>query len=300
LRLKITTFSLGFFSFFLFFIFLFWKGTDWEVIKLVRLPELLLAYGFGAVLGVVGVVYQGVLKNPLASPYILGVSAGAAFGATLGAFFSVSVTLGAVLGSFTSVFLLFIFSRFLRGSLEILLFGVGMNAFLSSLILFFYAVMPSSSVHDALFYTLGFISPISLSYSFLLFLLALVSLPVLLLFGRWIDALSMGEIGLFSGVRFEKEGVFLLLIGAFFVSFFVGIVGIVGFVGIVVPHVGRLLGFRSAKELLLVSFFIGGNLLLLSQFVARNILYPTVLPVGAVTALIGVPVFLYVLGKRNA
>ncbi len=282
-----------------FYLFLCWKLSDGKILVWLRLPEALVAFSFGGILGVTGVVYQGVLKNPLASPYILGVSAGAAFGATVAAFFSFPVVFGSVLGSLASVFLLVLFSAVYRTSTEILLFGVGMNAFLSSLILFLYAVMPSSTVQDALFFTLGFISPQPLKFSALLFLLSLLALFILFPFGKWVDALSLGELGLLSGVRFEREGIILLVLSALFVSLFVGVVGIVGFVGIVVPHIGRLLGFRVSNYLMPVSFLIGGVLLLFSQFLARTLVYPTVLPVGAVTAVVGVPLFLYVLWREG-
>ncbi|SMP11801.1 iron complex transport system permease protein [Desulfurobacterium pacificum] len=299
MRFKITIAFLLILTIAVFLLFLGWKLNDERVLMWLRLPEALVAFSFGGVLGITGVVYQGVLKNPLASPYILGVSAGAAFGATVAAFFSFPVISGAILGSLVTVFLLVLFSAVYRTSAEILLFGVGINAFLSSLILFLYAVMPSFTVQDALFFTLGFISPQPLKFSALLFLISLLAIFVLLPFGKWVDALSLGELGVFSGVRFEREGIILLILSALFVSVFVGTVGIVGFVGIVVPHIGRLLGFRVSNYLMPVSFLVGGVLLLFSQFLARTLVYPTVLPVGAITAVVGVPLFLYVLWRAG-
>jgi len=299
LRFKVTIGFLLVLVVAIFLLFLEWNLPDEKVFIWLRLPEALVAFSFGAVLGTTGVIYQGVLKNPLSSPYILGISAGAAFGATVAAFLSLPITLGAVLGSLFSVLLLVLFSVFFRTHAELLLFGVGLNAFLSSLILFLYAVMPSYTVQDALFFTLGFISPEPLKISLFLFALSLIGLLFFLPFGKWVDALSLGELGIFSGVKFEREGVFLLTAAALFVSVFVGVVGIVGFVGIVVPHLGRLLGFRVSRQLIPVSFLVGGALLLLSQFLAKTLVYPTVLPVGAVTALIGVPIFLFVLWREG-
>ena len=279
---------------------LFWNlpESGREILLDIRLPELLLALSFGGLLGVGGCIYQGVLRNPLADPYILGVSAGGAFGATLGTVLNGNLEIFALVGGMATILLLLLVSLAFHDSLRVLLFGVGVNAFLSACIFFAYAVIPTLSLQEAIYFTLGFIPPVSIKEAFLLLLLSLALLLLLLPFSRKVDALSLGEeLSFFSGVQFRKEGVFLLALTSAVVSVFVAKTGIVGFVGIVVPHAVRFLGFRVHRELLPVSFLAGGALLVFSQAIARNVIYPTVLPVGVVASLIGVPAFLYILWR---
>ncbi|TCK04553.1 FecCD family ABC transporter permease [Phorcysia thermohydrogeniphila] len=279
---------------------LFWNLPEGgrEILLDIRLPELLLALSFGGLLGVGGCIYQGVLRNPLADPYILGVSAGGAFGATLGTVLNGNLEIFALMGGMATILLLLLVSLAFHDSLRVLLFGVGVNAFLSACVFFAYAVIPTLSLQEAIYFTLGFIPPVSIKEAFLLLLLSLALLLLLLPFSREVDALSLGEeLSYFSGVQFRKEGVFLLALTSAVVSVFVAKTGIVGFVGIVVPHAVRFLGFRVHRELLPVSFLAGGALLIFSQAIARNVIYPTVLPVGVVASLIGVPAFLYILWR---
>lgn len=245
-----------------------------------------------------GCIYQGVLRNPLADPYVLGVSAGGAFGATLGTVLNGNLQVFALLGGMATVLLILLVSLAFRDSLRVLLFGVGVNAFLSACIFFVYAVIPTLSLQEAIYFTLGFIPPVTVKEAFLLLFLSIILLLLLLPFSRKVDALSLGEeLSYFTGVQFKKEGVLLLTLTSAFVSVFVAKIGIVGFVGIVVPHAVRFLGFRVHRELLPLSFLAGGALLTFSQAVARNVIYPTVLPVGVVASLIGVPAFLYILWR---
>ena len=281
---------------------LFWNlpQNGKEILVDIRLPELLVALSFGGLLGVGGCIYQGVLRNPLADPYILGISAGGAFGATVGVVLNVNLELCALFGGMATVLLLVLASFVFSDSLRVLLFGVGVNAFLSACILFAYALSPALSLQEAVYFTLGFIPPLRLEKAFGLLILSGAVFLLLLPFAKRIDALSLGkELSYFSGVQFKKEGLFLLTFVSAAVSVFVAKVGIVGFVGVVVPHAARLLGFRVHRELLPVSFFLGGALLVFSQAAARNVVYPTILPVGVVASLIGVPAFLYILWRYS-
>ncbi|WP_163328656.1 FecCD family ABC transporter permease [Desulfurobacterium thermolithotrophum] len=281
---------------------LFWNlsAFDKTILIDIRLPELLLAFSVGGLLGMGGGIFQGVFRNPLADPYILGVSAGGALGATISAWQGINIEFGALLGGLLTVFLISIVSFFLMDNLKILLFGVGINAFLSAFILFLFAVIPFYSVQDAFFFTLGYIPSIEIETALRYLLLSLLALLVFLPVAFRLDALSLGdELSFFSGISPNKEKFFYIIVISCFVSLFVAKAGIIGFVGIVVPHAVRFLGFRLYKEVLPLSFILGGSILVFSQGLAKNIFPPVVLPVGVITSIIGVPAFLYIVWRYS-
>ena len=277
---------------------LFWGLPPKDVILKLRLPELLLSFGFGGSLSAAGGVFQGALRNPLAEPYTLGTAAGAALGAALSSVSGFPVEWGALAGGISSILLLFFAFRVFSDPLSVLLFGVGLTAFFSAAILFLYALFPVYTLQEALLFTLGYITPVELPLSLFLFAVSLCFLALLTLRSRSLDLISLGdETAFFSGVDPKRERYFLLLLSSVPVSLFVAYCGVVGFVGIVVPHVVRFVGYRRGNLLLPVSFLVGGGALVFSQWLARTLLYPTVLPVGVVTALLGVPLFLYILWR---
>ena len=277
---------------------LFWDSPPKEVLVRLRLPELLLSFGFGGSLAAAGGVFQGVLKNPLAEPYTLGSAAGAALGASVASVSGFPVEWGALSGGLGAVLLILFAFKLFSDPLSVLLFGVGLTAFFSALILFLYALFPVYTLQEALLFTLGYITPVSLTLALTLFLLSLLFTVFLLKRSRSLDLLSLGdETAFFSGVDPQKERLFLLVLSSVPVSLFVAYCGVVGFVGIVVPHAVRFLGFRRGALLIPVSFVAGGGALTFSQWVARTVLYPTVLPAGVVTAILGVPLFLYILWR---
>ncbi len=282
---------------------LFWKlpnSNGSEILLYIRLPELLLAFSLGGLLGAGGAVFQGVLRNPLAEPYILGVSTGGALGATLSLFLKLPIEIGALVGSLSSVLLLVFASSFFTNSTSLLLFGIGLNIFFSSMVLLLYAILPHYSLQNAVYFLLGYLTPIPPARAIILFSLSIAGLLLLLTLSDWLDALSLGEeISFFSGITFNREGILLLTVISVLTAPFIAETGVVGFVGIVVPHIVRMLGFRLSFSLIPVAFLTGSSFLVLSQFIARNITDPTLLPVGVITSLLGVPLFLLILWRVN-
>ncbi|MEO2068864.1 MAG: iron ABC transporter permease [Desulfurobacteriaceae bacterium] len=284
---------------FLFSLFVGLPEVNKTIVFQLRLPELILAFAVGGILSISGGIFQGIFRNPLADPYILGVSAGSAFGATLSAWKGWNVEVGALLGGIISVFLIFLASIFLRENLRIILFGIGLNAFFSALILFFFAIIPFYSIQDALFFSLGYIPSVELTTSLVYLNLAILMLTIFLAISPRIDSLSLGEeLSYFSGISTFEKVIYIILVSSF-VSVFIAKTGIIGFVGIVVPHAVRLLGFRILRELLPFSFILGGSVLVFSQGMAKTILSPVVLPVGVITSLIGVPAFLFIVWRYS-
>ncbi|RKQ61849.1 iron complex transport system permease protein [Thermovibrio guaymasensis] len=281
-------------------LFLTWRVPSSEILVSFRFPELLSALSFGSTLAVSGAVFQNTLRNPLAEPYTLGVASASALGAVLSLLINLRPELGAVLFSSLSVLIIWFAGKLFKNTFSILLFGVGINALFSALILFSYALIPSYTLTDAIYVTLGFITPPSLKVSLLLVLLSLLTLVLGLYFKREVELLPLGsEIAYFSGVDSEGALLKLLVLFSLPVAVFISLFGIVGFVGIVVPHLVRLLGFRVGKAFILLNYLLGGALLIFSQFLSREVLYPTLLPVGVVTALFGAPAFIYLLWRYS-
>ena len=281
-------------------LFLTWRAPSSEILVSFRFPELLSALSFGSTLAVSGAVFQNTLRNPLAEPYTLGVASASALGAVLSLLINLRPELGAVLFSSLSVLIIWFAGKLFKNTFSILLFGVGINALFSALILFSYALIPSYTLTDAIYVTLGFITPPSLKVSLLLVLLSLLTLVLGLYFKREVELLPLGsEIAYFSGVDSEGALLKLLVLFSLPVAVFISLFGIVGFVGIVVPHFVRLLGFRVGKAFILLNYLLGGALLIFSQFLSREVLYPTLLPVGVVTALFGAPAFIYLLWRYS-
>jgi len=288
------------------------RETIAEVIILqVRLPRIFLGFLVGSSLAVVGVGLQALLRNPLADPYVLGISSGSAFGATLGILFGVSGTimgfsilpLWAFVGGLFSIFLVYRMSLTYRmlSVHTLLLAGVILNALFSALIMFVVSIADPSRAFKMMMWLLGTLS----SPNFL----AVVALSVYLvgggivLFGlaRSLNILTLGEEPARAlGVNIELVKKIMFLIAALMTGAVVSLAGLIGFVGMVVPHAVRMIVGADHRLLIPASGFVGGIFLMLADTVARTVLAPTELPVGVVTALIGGPVFMYLLVTRRA
>ncbi len=274
----------------------------WEV----RLPRLLLAYLVGASLAVVGAALQALLRNPLADPYILGISSGAALGAALALQFGVTWAFG----GFSAVQLVaFLFAASTIGVLyriagadgripvqTLLLAGVIINAILSALILFITSLSDSTGAFRLFFWLMGSLA--TLGYAGLGALAAIVLLGIGLLCaqGRNLNLLSLGEDpaqGLGLGVERTKRVIFVTT--AFLTGAVVAVSGLIGFVGMIVPHAVRMVLGPDHRLLLPASALVGGTFLAVADTAARSLLAPTELPVGVITALCGGPFFIYLL-----
>lgn len=274
----------------------------WEV----RLPRLLLAYLVGASLAVVGAALQALLRNPLADPYILGISSGAALGAALALQFGVTWAFG----GFSAVQLVaFLFAAATIGVLyriagadgripvqTLLLAGVIINAILSALILFITSLSDSTSAFRLFFWLMGSLATLGYTGLGALAAIVLMGIGLLCAQGRNLNLLSLGEDpaqGLGLDVERIKRVIFVTT--AFLTGAVVAVSGLIGFVGMIVPHAVRMVLGPDHRLLLPASALIGGTFLAVADTVARSLLAPTELPVGVITALCGGPFFIYLL-----
>jgi len=279
------------------------------IIWQLRIPRIILAAITGAALSTVGGAFQGILRNPLADPYILGVSAGAALGACIG--IALQYSTGYYLASYLPVFAFFgaMFSLYLVyrsskisfsvNSTGLLLAGVAITFLFSALITVLLA-LSRRELHTMIFWLMGDLSTANWNK------ISIITLPViigcLLLFFSSLDlnALSLGEEeALHLGVNTGKLRIRIFLISSIIIATVVSFTGIIGFVGLVMPHIARLLIGPDHRTMLPASAFFGAIFLILCDTLSRTVIAPSEIPIGAITALIGAPLFIYLLRRRN-
>ncbi len=274
----------------------------------VRLPRIIFAGIVGASLALGGVVFQAILRNPLADPYILGISGGSALGAIIGivigaSSFYLGVPLLAFIGALATVFLVFIVAGSARAALQdnsLLLSGVVVNAFFSAAILFFLSVVNSMELHSITFWLMGDLSRASAREIYVAGFCLIAGFALLYAQALKLNLLVQGEeTATHLGVHVERTKQGLLIITSLIISVAVSLAGIIGFVGIMVPHAMRLVFGSDHRLLLPVSALFGASFLILADTVARVVLAPAELPVGVITALCGAPYFIFLL-KRKA
>jgi len=270
----------------------------------LRLPRALSAFAAGGLLALAGALMQVLLRNPLADPYILGISGGAAVGALLSLLLGLGVgwtTGNAFIGALLSMLLVFGLAHG-QGSwspLRLLLTGVVVAAGWGAVISFILAIAPERGLHGMLFWLMGDLShtPPPLWGLIITGLGLLICLP----FARDLNVLARGELAAGAlGVSVQRLRLTLYVVASLLTATAVTIAGSVGFVGLVIPHLLRLIGLTDHRHLLPAAVLAGGSLLVLADTVARSALAPQQLPVGVITALLGVPVFLYLLHRRGS
>ena len=282
--------------------------TSREILFSVRAPRSIVALLMGMALGASGAVLQGILRNPLADPYILGISSGASLSAAIGIIMGLTF-----LGSFTIPVLAFagaIFTGSLvgvmgwkRGGLwpeRLLLAGVGLSFLFSALLMLIMSVSSDEGLRRA---TLWIFGDLSMSdWSRIPFGLIFVLGGMLLSMARAkaLNALILGdELAHSLGFTPHVERFFLFVSVGLMTSASVSLGGMIGFIGLLVPHMIRFFAGSDSRALIPASAFMGGALLCVADLVSRSILPPMELPAGVVTAIIGSPYFLYLLRRRN-
>lgn len=275
------------------------QTTEARVVHEIRLPRVLCGFITGGMLALAGALMQVLLRNPLAEPYVLGVSGGAAVFALAGmliGFGTAWISVGAFVGAFVSMLLVFLLSR-LGGDwnpLRILLTGIVVAAGWSAVISLLLVTSPAGQLHGMLFWLMGDLSYARYSHWYGLILIAvlLACMPL----ARALNLLVQGELQAASlGVSVLRLQYFIYFAAALLTAMAVMQAGSIGFVGLVIPHLVRLLFGSDHRLLLPVSVLAGGSLLVIADGLARTVIAPQQLPVGVLTAMIGVPLFLLLL-----
>jgi iron complex transport system permease protein len=269
------------------------------VVRTLRLPRVTLAALVGAGLGVSGAALQGTMRNALAEPYLLGVSGGAAVGAVLAVVAGVGLTLvpiAAFAGALAAVAVAFFVAHAAgtRGDPRVLLMaGVIVGAFANAVIMVVLANAQANTVRDAVWWMMGSVSAATWTQNGWLLLYVIIGAGALLAWSRQIDVLALGEdtaAGL--GLAVDRAARRIFAMASLLAAATVSAAGLVGFVGLVVPHIVRRTGIQRHRPLLLASALVGATLVVAADLAARVLRPPAELPLGAVTAIVGVPFFL--------
>lgn len=278
------------------------QAIIWEI----RLPRVILAAATGATLALGGLVFQALLRNSLAEPYILGISGGSAVGAISGIIIGLSffpgVTLLAMAGGMATMVLILGLGEGSKtpGKDTLLLGGVMMNAFCGALIMLLLSLADDSLLRQVLFWLMGDLSRIERGQLPLLLLLV-PSMVIILLLARPMNLMLLGrDAAAAMGIRVRAVSLTLLLLTSFMVALVVSLAGTIGFVGLVVPHVFRLMMGPDHRLLIPACLLGGGAYLIFCDLIARTLPTGGEIPVGVVTALIGAPLFIFLLWKARA
>lgn len=287
-------------------------GTDTSAVIMlhIRLPRVLTGFLVGGSLAVVGVALQALLRNPLADPYVLGVSSGAALGVSLAMLFGIGTTLaflpGLPLFGFIGGLLSLVVMYELARSRErlpvqsLLLAGVILNAILTALIMFITSIMDPNRSAGLMAWLMGSLTLSNYGILSMFALYVVGGASFLLRKAQVMNILTFGEETARSlGVETEQVKKRLFFLAALLTGAVVSVSGMIGFVGMIVPHAVRLLVGSDHRVLLPASMLAGGMFLVAADTVARTILAPAEIPVGIVTALTGGPLFLYLLLWRK-
>jgi iron complex transport system permease protein len=287
-----------------------WRGPVFEL----RWPRVFSAFAVGGLLAVAGALMQLLLRNPLADPYVLGVSGGAAAGAlSFSLIFPIvaaaySLQLGALLGALLATLLLFIITRRTffsdvgqdagTGGIRLILTGVMISAGFGAVITALLTLSTDAQIRGLVFWLMGDLESADFGLSVWLILLMVAGWAFSQ--AKALNVLSHGELTAhLLGLRVRRLQVSLLLVASVSTAAAVAVAGAIGFIGLVVPHALRLVLGNDQRILLPASVLTGGIALTLADLLARSLVAPVQLPVGVITAMIGVPVFLALLTRAR-
>lgn len=283
--------------------------VEQQLLWQIRLPRTVLAVLVGSTLAMAGAAYQGVFRNPLADPYLLGVSAGAGVGAVLALGFGLDLAVGpfqavpaaAFAGAVLAVLASAVIARgSFRDPSTLLLAGVAVAALFSAVQTYLLQQLDQTRSREVLSWMFGRLStdgwaPVLTALPYLV-----VSVAVLLAYGRRLDVMRVGDDEARSlGVNAGRVRLVVITTATLMTAAAVSVSGLIGFVGLVIPHVVRLLASHSYRVLLPLAGLYGGAFLLLVDVGARTLVAPAELPIGVITAFVGAPFFAYLLWRRR-
>ena len=280
-----------------------------KLILNLRLPRVIGSFLVGSILAISGNILQLIIQNPLADPYIIGISSGASFGAVLytalSSVFGLSLIFGIEFFAFifaivTSFMVLYISKEGRKiPVLSLILSGVIISFLFNSLSTLFTVMYWRNLIHVNL-WLMGSTGDIGWNDNTLLLGVLLVLVSFIFVFSKELNVLSMGDnLAVFSGINPEKIKIILIIISVLAVSAAVAKAGIIGFVGLIIPHIVRMIKGPHSKTTTLYNLFLGGIFLMFCDYISRTIFAPSELPIGVITAIAGAPLFIYVMKKSR-
>ncbi|MEA1974454.1 MAG: iron chelate uptake ABC transporter family permease subunit [Bacillota bacterium] len=285
------------------------KETSKIILLNIRLPRIILSVIIGIALSTSGIVFQAIFKNPMADPYILGISSGAAFGATiviiLGISFSFiglsAISLGAFIGAIATTTIVYNIARInsKAPTVTLLLSGIAISFFLSALINLI-MTFNHDQVEKIVFWTMGSVSAASWNSVMVSVVPVVVGVIIFLVFSKDLNVILMGEETAQNlGVNVELLKKILLVVASIVSASVVAVSGIIGFVGLIVPHAVRIVVGPDHRKLFPFTIITGALFMIIADTISRVALEPTELPIGVITSLIGAPYFIFLLVRNK-
>ncbi len=273
----------------------------------IRFSRVILAFLVGASLALAGAAFQGLLQNPLADPYTIGVSSGASLGAVLVMYlmlpssllFGYTQPIAAILFGMGTLLLVLLITNFTAGKMSnetIILAGIILSSFLSAILSLLIALTPREDISNILNWTMGSVAMRGWGHVQLILPFFITGCAIIFFHYRELNSMVLGEqAARYAGMDVKKKKQIILIGASILTGGAVAVSGAIGFVGLVVPHFVRLMIGSNHKYVLPFSLFMGGSFLVLADLLARWIIAPSELPIGVVTALVGSPLFAFLL-----
>jgi iron complex transport system permease protein len=280
-------------------------SKEYQPILYLRIARVLLGILVGAGLGVCGVVLQAILRNPLAEPYLLGTSSGAGLGAVCAIILGISGTslpFVAFIGALLSIILVYVLAR--EGNKipvqSLILSGVMVGIAFSGIIVFLVSISSNPAMHGMMWWLLGSLQIYELKILFMVAGIVILGIILIFIFAQDLNAISIGEEeAIHLGIEIEKIKKTLFLITSLITGALVSVSGVIGFVGLIVPHMVRLIVGPNHRILIPATCLSAASFLVLSDTLSRSLFPPLEIPIGVITALIGVPIFIILLKRKQ-
>ena len=285
-------------------------GTD-QIVNVQNLPRIAIGVFVGAGLAVTGGVMQAVFRNPLADPYILGLSSGASLGSAVAILFgvsfiplSISQPVLAFVFCLMTMFLVYTVSRMGGGNVRtetLVLAGVAVSALISAIVSFITYIAPSDEMQDIVFWSMGNLGGTNWTEVAVVAVIVVIGMAIMLTQSRKLNAMMLGDAHAMDlGVDVARVRLMLLIVSSLVVAASVAFVGTIGFIGLVIPHIFRLILGPDNRLILPISTFGGATFIIICDYIAHLVAeFHGVLPIGVVTSLIGAPFFVYLLVSRR-
>ena len=278
--------------------------VDYKLFWDIRLPRVIVAFFAGAILALGGLIFQSLFKNPMSTPYTLGVASGSTLGVAFAIVFGFSslLSLFGFLGALLTVLILFGLTLKLKSyeTNALLLVGIALAFFYNAALMILFYLSDESQSFEIIRFTMGSVDVVGLENSLPITLASLGLLLLTLFYKKELKLLlTSNDYAYLKGVEVKKVNTVLLISVSIAVGICVSITGPIGFVGLIIPHIIKTIYKKSAEQLMLPIFFYGGFFLVVSDLIARNLGSSSDIPIGILTAFLGGPFFIYLIMRKK-
>ena len=277
---------------------------DYKLFWDIRLPRVLVAFFAGAILSLGGLLFQSLFKNPMSTPYTLGVASGSTLGVAFAIVFGFTawVSLFGFFGALFTVVVLFSLATRLKSyeTNALLLVGIALSFFYNAALMILFYLSDESQSFQIIRFTMGSVDVVGLEHTVPIILGSIGLLVLSLFYKKELKLLlTSNDYAYLKGVNVKKTNTILLVSISVAVGICVSLTGPIGFVGLIIPHILKSIYKKSAEQLIFPIFFYGGFFLVLSDLIARNLGSSSDIPIGIITAFLGGPFFIYLIMKRR-